>query len=245
VIAAARVHARLAWLGLRRRKLLWILAGLLLLPALASGVLVAEGNGGRDLFDNMMQPYFFFLIPFVPALLLSSAVGDEVDGKTWTFVFARPAPRGAMLAGKWAAATAAATALTAAALALSFALAMTRLSDDFLPELLHFLRVEAAAMIGVAAFGALAAAIGTLFVRHPLVATLIYLGAVEATLGSAPLVVNVATLSWQLRNLADLGQPSNYGPSAHVPALLSLALLVSVPSALLALAGWKLRTAEY
>jgi len=245
MIAAARVHARLAWLSLRRRKLLWIGAALLILPALASGVLVAEGNGGRDLFDNMMEPYFFFLIPFVPTLLLSTAVGDEVDGKTWTFVFARPAPRAAMLLGKWAAATAALAVITAAALALSFALAMTRLSAEVLPELLHFLRVEGAALVGVAAFGALAAAIGAAFVRHPLVAALVYLGAVEATLGSAPLVINVGTLSWQLRNLADLGQPSNFGPSAHVPALLSLALLLAVPPALLSLAGWRLKTAEY
>jgi ABC-type transport system involved in multi-copper enzyme maturation permease subunit len=245
VIEAARVHARIAWLSMRRRKLIWICAALAFLPAVASAILLAEGNGGRDLYDNLMELYFYFMVPFVPTLLLASAVGDEVDGKTYTFWFARPAPRAAMLLGRWAAATAAAAAIMAIALLLSWALSMIRLSSDFVPELIHFLRTELGALLGVAAFGALAIAIGTFFVKHPLIAAIVYLLVIEATIGSTPLVINAVALSWHLRNLADLGQPSNFGPTAHIPVLISAAILVIAPPGLLALAGFRLKDAEY
>ncbi len=243
--ASTRVYARLAWLSLKRGRLLWICAALALLPALASGVLLAEGNGGRDLYDNLLEIYFYFVVPFVPTLLLASAVGDEVDGKTYTFLFARPAPRLALLLGKWLSSTIAAAAIIGAAVALAWGLSMTRLSTEFGPELVHFLRSEAAALLGVVVFGALAITIGSVFVKHPLVAALIYWLAVEATLGSTPLIVNVVALSWHLRNLADLGQPSNFGPTAHVPVALSLAILLAAPALLLSLAGLKLKSAEY
>lgn len=245
MIQAAKVHARIAWLSMRRRKLIWICAALALLPAVASAILLAEGNGGRDLYDNLMELYFYFMVPAVPTLLLASAVGDEVDGKTYTFWFARPAPRAAMLLGRWATATAAAAAIMALALALAWGLSMIRLSTEFLPELIHFARTELGAILGVAAFGALAVAIGTFFVKHPLIAAIVYLLLIEAALGSTPLVINVVALSWHLRNLADLGQPSNFGPTAHIPVLISTVILFAAPAGLLALAGFRLKSAEY
>jgi ABC-type transport system involved in multi-copper enzyme maturation permease subunit len=244
-MSAVKTYARLAWLSLRRKKLVWICAGIAFLPSLASIALLAQGNGGRDLYDNLARLYFGFMVPFVPTLLLAPAVSDEVEGKTWTFLFARPAPRSAMLLGKFAAATAAAAAMMAAALAVAWALCLTRLTSDFGPELLHFLRTELAAVLGVAAFGALAAALGTAFVKHPLIAALIYLLVVETWLGSRPVILNVVAISWHLRNLAELGQPSNYGPTADLPALISALILAGLPAGLLALAGLRLKSAEY
>ena len=238
-------YARLAWLSMRRKKLLWICAGLSLLPAVASLALIAQGNGGRDLYDNLMKLYFSFMVPFVPTLLLAPAVSDEVEGRTWTFLFARPAPRVTMLLGKFVAAGAASAVILAASLALAWGLCLTRLSTDFGPELVHFLRTELAAVLGVFAFGALAAALGTAFVKHPLIAALIYLLVIETWLGSSPMVLNVISISWHLRNLADLGQPSNFGWTAHLPAALSALILAALPAGLLSLAGFKLKTAEW
>jgi ABC-type transport system involved in multi-copper enzyme maturation permease subunit len=245
MISAVKTHARLAWLAMSRRKLVWICAALAFLPAVAAVALIAQGNGGRDLYDKLMELYFRFMVPFVPTLLLAPAVSDEVEGRTWTFLFARPAPRVSLLLGKWAAATTAGAAILAAALALAWGLCLTRLTTDFGPELLHFLRTELAAVLGVAAFGAVAAALGTAFVRHPLIAAILYLLVVEAWLGSQPVVLNVVAVSWHLRNVADLGQPSNFGPTAHIPAALSALLLLGLPPALLTLAGFKLKTAEW
>jgi ABC-type transport system involved in multi-copper enzyme maturation permease subunit len=215
------------------------------LPALASAALLAQGNGGRDLYDNLMELYFYFMVPFVPTLLLASAVGDEVDGKTYTFWFARPAPRAAMLLGRWATATASAAAMMALSLLVAWGLSMLRLSTPFFPELVHFARTEIGAILGVAAFGALAITLGTFFVKHPLIAAIVYLLLIEATVGSTPLVINVVSLSWHLRNLADLGQPSNFGPTAHIPVAISTGILLIAPAGLLALAGFRLKSAEY
>jgi ABC-2 type transport system permease protein len=244
MIAAVKTHARLAWLSLKRRKLIWICAGLSFLPALASIILLAQGNGGRDLFDNLMELYFHFMIPFVPTLLLATAVGDELDGKTHTFLFARPAPRISMVLGKVIAATAASAVVMMAAVALAWGLSMLRLSTDFGPEVVHFLRTELGTLLGVIAFGALAATLGTAFVKHPLVAALVYLLLIEATLGSTPLVINVVALSWHLRNVADLGQPSNFGPATHVPVAASIIVLLGAPALFLSLAHAKLSRSE-
>jgi ABC-type transport system involved in multi-copper enzyme maturation permease subunit len=204
-----------------------------------------EANAPAVVFANVLMQQIGLPVPAVPTLLLASTLGDDVEGKTYTFWFARPQPRAAMLLGRWAAATAAAAAIMAIALALSWGLSMIRLSTDFLPELIHFARTELGALLGVAAFGALAIAIGTFFVKHPLIAAIVYLLLIEATLGSTPLVINVVALSWHLRNLADLGQPSNFGPTAHLSVLISAVILFIAPAGLLALAGFRLKTAEY
>ena len=110
--------------------------------------------------------------------------------------------------------------------------------------MVHFLRTELGALLGVIAFGALAAAIGTAFVKHPLVAALVYLLLIEAALGSAPLIINVVALSWHLRNVADLGQPSNFGPMAHLPVAASIVVLLGAPALFLGIAHMRLEKLE-
>ena len=103
--AALATHTHWAWMRLRRGRLVWVALVLLALPVLATALLAASGKWGRDLFDNILEVHFRFLVLFLPALATSQAVGEEIDQKTFTFVFARPAPRWAMSIGKYLAAT--------------------------------------------------------------------------------------------------------------------------------------------
>ena len=109
----------------------------------------------------------------------------------------------------------------------------------------HLLRVELAAVAGLCAYGALAAAIGTLFSRHPLVAVLVYLMLIEAGLGSAPIVLNLITVHWHLRNVAELPLPDTAFMALSVPWWGSAIFAVVVTPLLVWLTNVGVNGAEY
>jgi ABC-type transport system involved in multi-copper enzyme maturation permease subunit len=228
VIDGALIYGRMTWLRMRRGRALWAAAVLLALPIVYAGGLAIAGHWGRGLFDDVSELYFRFLIPFVPALTAASAVAEEIENKTFTFVFARPAPRASLIVGKLVAATLPAIAVVVPSLALTWLVAMLRFPADMAETWPHLLRVELAATAGLAAYGALSMALGTIFSRHPVVAVLGYLILVEAGVGSAPIVLNLIAVAWHLRNIAELPLPDTNFMSLQVPwwgsALVALAV---------------------
>lgn len=243
-IAGARVYARMTWLRMRRGRVAWA-AALLALPVVYVAVLAALGHWGRGLFDNVCEMYFRFLVPFVPALTTASAVAEEIENKTFTFVFARPAPRASLVVGKLAAATLPAIVVTVPSLVVAWLVAGLRFPADLADTWPHLLRVIVAAVAGLGAYGALALAIGTLFTRHPVIAVLGYLLLVEAALGSAPIVLNLAAIAWHLRNVADLPLPATTFMAVTVPWWASALVALALTPALALLATLGINGAEY
>jgi ABC-type transport system involved in multi-copper enzyme maturation permease subunit len=243
--AASGVYAGMTWTRLKRGRLLWVCGGLLALPILGAALLVAAGHFGRGLFDELLEIYFRFLIPFVPALLASPLIAEEIESRTFTFVFARPAPRPALVFGKYVAIIVPAALATMASIALMWVISMVRFPQDYGDTWTHLLRVEAAAAIGVIVFAALAVALGSLFTRHPFVAVMGYLLLIEAGLGSAPIVLNLLAQSWHLRNLADLPVPDVSFLALHVPAWVSALISLAVASLCLGGAALSISGAEY
>jgi ABC-type transport system involved in multi-copper enzyme maturation permease subunit len=217
LVEGARIYGRMAWLRMRRGRVVWLAAAMFALPIAYVAGLAIAGHWGRGLFDDVCELYFRFLIPFIPALTASAAVAEEIENKTFTFVFARPAPRGSLVIGKLAAATIPSIAVVVPSLAIAWLVAQLRFPADLADTWPHLLRVELAAVAGLCAYGALAAAIGTLFSRHPLVAVLVYLLLIEEGLGSAPIVLNLITVSWHLRNIAELPLPATSFMAITVP----------------------------
>jgi ABC-type transport system involved in multi-copper enzyme maturation permease subunit len=233
------VWARLAWLRLRRGRLVWVAALLWALPLVYVGGLAAAGHWGRGLFDSVLELYASFLWPFVPALALSGAIADEIEQKTFTFAFARPAPRAALVLGKWAAATVPSLAMVVPSLVVVWLVAHVRDPADMAATWPHLVAVEAAAVAAIAGYGALAILLGTLLSRHPVVAVLGYLLVVEIGFASTSTILHLAALSWHVRNLADLPRASTTALSSELPtwasALVAFAfapLLLGVTSAI-------------
>jgi ABC-type transport system involved in multi-copper enzyme maturation permease subunit len=242
---ASRIYARMAWLRMRRGRVVWLAAAMFALPLVYVAGLAIAGHWGRGLFDEVSELYFQFLIPFVPALTASAAVAEEIENKTFTFVFARPAPRGALVIGKLWAATVPALLVVVPSLAIAWVVAQLRFPADMADTWPHLLRVELAAVAGLCAYSALAAAIGTLFSRHPLVAVLIYLMLVEAGLGSAPLVLNLITVHWHLRNIAELPLPETAFMALAVPWWASAIAVLALTPGLILLTNTAVNGAEY
>ncbi len=242
---ATRIYAEMSWMRLRRGKMVWLCLALLALPVVIAGVLAAAGQWGRGLFDSLLEIQFRFLIPFLPALLASSAVAEEIEERTFTFLFARPAPRPSLVLGKYLAIAVPLAAATALSVALSFAISMARFPSDASALVPHLLRAEAAALLGVLAFTALAIVIGAIFTRHPFVAVIGYLLIVEAGIGSLPILLNLIAVSWHLRNLAELPLPEIAFLTVQVPIWIS-ALVPAVLGALcLGGAALSVKNAEY
>ncbi len=242
---ASRLYAGLTWTRLRRGRLLYVCAVLLALPIVGTGALAIAGYQDSGFFNDVMELYFRFLIPFVPALLASPVVAEEIDAKTYTFLFARPAPRSALVLGKYVAVVVPTIVVTVVAVAACWLLAMVRVPDRMAEQLPHLAQAELAAVLGTLAFASLASVLGSLFTRHPFMGVIAYLLVVEAGLGSAPVVLNLLAISWHLRNLADLPLAEVSFFALHVPGWISGILVGALASVTLLLASWLVSESEY
>jgi ABC-type transport system involved in multi-copper enzyme maturation permease subunit len=227
---ATRVYARLALLRARRRRLPWLIVGVAVLPLLMTVPLALAGHWGRGLFDDLMEVLFRFLVPFTPALLLASHLADEIDRKTVSFVFARPAPRGALCLGKWMVIAIPLMLAMPISIGITFALSMVKYPSDVPDNLLHLWRMLAAAAVGVPTFASLAQLVGARFRKHPVVAVLTAL-VLDSGLASLPVALHLLSPTWHLRNLAELPLPTSYFQSAPVGPWISLAVLLVVGGA--------------
>ncbi|HEY2746969.1 MAG TPA: ABC transporter permease [Polyangia bacterium] len=241
----ARIHARMAWLRMRRGRMVWLVAAMFALPLVYVAALAIAGHWGRGLFDDVCELYFRLLVPLAPALTASAVVAEEIENKTFTFVFARPAPRGSLVIGKLAAAILPSIVVVVPSLAVAWLIAQLRFPSDLAETWPHLLRVELAAIAGLCAYGALAAAIGTLFSRHPFVTVLGYFLLIEEGLGSAPIVLNLIAVDWHLRNLAELPLPATNFMALTVPWWASAIVAVAITPALVWITCIAVEGAEY
>jgi ABC-type transport system involved in multi-copper enzyme maturation permease subunit len=250
-LAAVGIYRRLAWTRLARGRLRWVVLALLALPVVGTGALALGGAKGQDLLTNMLEVYFRFLVLFLPALTASQIVAEEIEGKTFTFLFARPAPRWAMPLGKYLATVAPLVALFAVSASLCCAIAMLPpdVSASDRVDMLGILgRALAALTLGVLTFGAMTALIGAWFTGHPFIAVMGYLLVVEGLLASLPTIFSVAAMSWHLRNLAGLtgtAASDSVFAEAHLAPWASAAVLAGVTVLALLLAAVSVSDAEY
>ena len=229
------IYRRMHWTRLKRGRLRWAMGILLALPVVGTAVALPFA---RDLFDNVLDIYFRFLLPFLPALGASAMVSEEIESKTFTFIFARPARRWTMVIGKYVALVLPLIIGFAISICATYALSMARSTgEDFAGGLGHLARVLLAATLGVLVFGALAAVIGSWFTRHPFLAVMLYLLVVEALVGSLPVIINLLAITWHLRNLAGLPLPESsfFSSEFHVPLGVSAGVVGAL--GLLALLG--------
>jgi ABC-type transport system involved in multi-copper enzyme maturation permease subunit len=217
----------------------------LALPVLGAGALALAGHRGPGLFDELMEVYFRFLVPFVPVLLASPIVAEEIESRTFTFVFARPAPRSALVLGKYFAVVTPVLAAQTVAVTLLYFIALARFPGDIGPNLPHLAATLVSVALGTLVYAALSLALGSAFTKHPFVAVVLYLLCVEAGLGSAPIVLNLVAMSWHLRNLAGLPVPDIAFMALHVPAYASAIVVAAVTGLCIFLAGASVSGAEY
>lgn len=187
---------------LRSRRALLVL-GLVLVPAALAWVAAATStrakpvelavNGGWVLLVQV-------IVPLASLVLGSSAIAEEVEDRTITYLYTRPMPRSSLLIGRWCAIALAITAMLALAVWLFVAAAGTARGDDQPIDVGVWRPLGTAALAGGIAYTALAAALGA-FVKNPIVVGLGYAFAVEGFLANLPGKNQLLTVQHYLRSL--------------------------------------------
>lgn len=169
-----------------RRGRTWIMAVLILLPSLLPP-LVAYLNARFDaglsmppdrlavgLFDFL---YVYTLVPLTALFYACALLAEETEGHTFPLLLSRPAPRGAIVLGKFAAFLGISALLVAASLTATFYASVLFLK---LPATgAHHALLARYALLcaaGLGAYGALCLAVSTLTQRPVLVAALFIFG---------------------------------------------------------------------
>jgi ABC-2 type transport system permease protein len=169
------------------------------------------GAGGSVVFGMMMWLlYIRFIVPVLGVFYGTSLIADEVDDKTITYLFTRPIPRSAVLAGKYLAYVVCTVLLVLPSVMLVFFLVVPTgggsVGETFPALLMDFAMLT----FGLIAYGALFALVGA-WLRRPLIAGLVFIFGWEPGALLLPGYVKRLTVAYYLQALVTHEMPQDSG----------------------------------
>jgi ABC-2 type transport system permease protein len=220
----------------------------------ATGIAPLRVNGVRvdaaGMFGMMIWILFLrFIVPVLGVFYGTSLLADEIDDKTITYLFTRPIRRGAILVGKFVAYLVCTSLIVLPGVMLVYFLIVPfREIGASFTLLLTDLGLLA---LGLAAYGALFALVGTLM-KRPLVVGLVFAFGWEQIALLMPGYVRRFTLAYYLQSLVPHAMPSDSVVSllqsvfSDTPSVgISLVCLAAAIAASLGLAGRVVERREY
>jgi ABC-2 type transport system permease protein len=219
----------------------------------ASGLRINGAQvGGASIFGLMIWLlYIRFIIPILGVFFGTALIADEVDDKTITYLFTRPIPRSAVLLGKYLAYLTATVLLVLPSVVLVYFL-IVPIGDSTIaaafPSLVKDLGMLA---IGLAAYGAVFALVGTRL-KRPLIVGLVFAFGWEPGVLLFPGYLKRFTVAYYLQGLVTHEMPQDSAVSMimqvfhEVPSVLaSLVALAAIVAGFLWLAGRAVEQREY
>lgn len=191
--------ARLSLKRLMRGRSLWVGAAFCLLPL--GIVFLSEAD--RDSWDEVIGA-FVGMLAIVPPLFMASALAEEIQERTFTYLWTRPIDRWTVIAGKLLAYAPLIIVMFVASLAVA---AFITYGSELEPAVL--LRGSLALALGVIAFGAFATGVGSLVPKQATATAIAYLLIVDAVIGAIPLSIANLALSHHVNALAESLEASN------------------------------------
>jgi ABC-type transport system involved in multi-copper enzyme maturation permease subunit len=195
--------------------------------------------------------YIRFIVPVLGVFYGTALIADEVDDRTITYLFTRPIPRSAVLLGKYLAYLACTVLLVLPSVMLVYFVIVPvgggRIAEAF-PSLVADLGMLA---IGLAAYGALFALVGTRL-KRPLVIGLVFAFGWEPAVLLFPGYLKRLTVAYYLQGLVKHEMPQDSAVSMllqvfhEVPSVwVSLLCLGGIVGVTLWLAGRAVEEREY
>jgi ABC-2 type transport system permease protein len=219
----------------------------------ASGLKINGAQAGGSAIFGMMiwLLYIRFIVPVLGVFYGTSLIADEVDDKTITYLFTRPIPRSAVLLGKYFAYLLCTVLLVLPSVMLVFFLVVptgeSAIAEAF-PSLLADLGMLA---VGLAAYGAVFALVGTAL-KRPLVLGLVFAFGWEPAVLLFPGYLKRLTVAYYLQALVKHEMPQDSAVSMlmqvfhEVPSVTtSLLCLAGIVGLTLWLAGRAVERREY
>jgi len=211
----------------------------------------AQAAGGSIFGMMIWLLYIRFIVPVLGVFYGTALIADEVEDKTITYLFTRPIPRSAVLLGKYLAYLVCTVLLVLPSVVLVFFLIVptggSRIAEAF-PSLVRDLGMLA---MGLAAYGAVFALVGTRL-KRPLVVGLVFAFGWEPAVLLFPGYLRRLTVAYYLQALVTHEMPQDSAVSLllqvfhEVPSVwVSLLCLAAIIAVTLWSAGRAVEQREY
>jgi hypothetical protein len=214
-LASTFTMAALTWKRLMRGRAILVALVIALLPVAYVAIAASRGVG----------PEVFVFEVLVTAVLapmfVASSIGEDIEDRTTTYLWSRPIPRWAIVAGKLLVLVPAATAIVLGSWLIAANLAWHQLPTA---------RSCGALAIGVLAISVLSAGIASIAPRHGMALSIVYVLFFDSPLGVLPATLREISITHQVRTLSGLF-PGEYGVQQ---AAVALAILVALWGAIAA-----------
>lgn len=225
-LAAASIQARWNVTQMLRGRLVWVACVFAMLPPAYTFLASANGaNDWADIFGSLI-----LMVGVVAPLFMASSLAEEIEDRTYTYLWSRPVPRWSVVMGKLVASIPIAGGLCALSLVAC---------HMFFPggAGAGLGRGIGSLIAGTIAACAVSSGLAILFPRFGLGLTYAYLLAIDLPVGQVPFSIRNLSITQQIRVVA--------GASDAAPLWRALVWLAVVSALWLAVAFLRLRRAEF
>jgi ABC-type transport system involved in multi-copper enzyme maturation permease subunit len=207
---------------------------------------------GASIFGMMIWLlYLRFIVPILGVFYGTALIADEVDDKTITYLFTRPIPRRAVLFGKFLAYLACTVLLVLPSVMLVFFLVVPTGGGSIGAAFPSLVADFGMLIVGLAAYGAVFAFVGTR-IKRPLIVGLVFAFGWEPTVLLLPGYLKRLTVAYYLQALVKHEMPQDSAVSVlmqvfrEVPSVaVSLVCLAAMVAGTLWLSGQAVENREY
>jgi ABC-2 type transport system permease protein len=194
---------------------------------------------GATIFGLMVWGlYIRFIIPVLGVFFGTSLIADEVDDKTITYLFTRPIPRSAVLIGKYLAYLVCTVLLVLPSVMIVFFLIVPTAGGSIAAAFPSLLKDFGMLAIGLAAYGAVFALVGTR-IKRPLIVGLVFAFGWEPAVLLFPGYLKRLTVAYYMQALVTHEMPQDSAVS------LLMQVFREVPSTSVSLLALAVKDKEY
>ena len=187
----ALIIAGLTLRRLARGRAVWVSGIIAALPVLFASAMRQKGNASS--LDIMVFVMLLFVI--LPGMFVASAIGEDIEDRTTTYLWSRPVPRWSILIGKLIALAP----LTALLIAGSW-IAAVLVGTHAPPSAISCVALAA----GAIAMSFVVAAIATLVPKHGMPLAIAYALFFDGPVGLMPISLSKLSITHHVRALADV-----------------------------------------
>jgi ABC-2 type transport system permease protein len=179
------------------------------LAGMAGGRVDGVPISGPALFGSMIWLMFLrFIVPVLAVFYGTSLIADEVEDKTITYLFTRPIPRGAVMAGKYLAYLVCTIMVVLPSVMIVYFLIVPYGGGSIAASFPDLVKDLALLALGLIAYGALFAWVGARF-KRPLLTGLIFVFGWEQAAMVFPGYLKRFTIAYYLQALVPHTMPSD------------------------------------
>lgn len=227
-LEASLIQARWTAKRMVRGKTIWVAWIFAVLPVLLA---MTMKQAGKPLEWKEMFVPLVMLAGVLAPLFMASSMAEEIEDKTFTYLWSRPIPRWSVVIGKLMASIPIASGIMCGAVAICFFFAKEGTTD-------MLVRALAASVAGATAMCMVSAGLAILVPRAGMAVTYGYLLVLDLPIGAMPFSLRNMSVTHQIREVAGVGGEDK-------PLWITLIWLAGIGGFWLAIAFWRLLRAEF